>query len=193
MFQSSPGWLQKRWTLTARWRISAVLWGEHALVEFEQESGESLDSGFSYRFLTGRNMNGGVAWGSEVHFSHNYQPLPANFSNSHSFHGEKAKEYCPSELSDQRWEAVTISFIWVFPYFMEEQVCWKTSFHINMINILQPSPWPGGTCCSWAANGWLPGWTIETQAVQWGEGGIFISDDHFRPQVESWFIKIQWL
>ena len=93
MFQSSPGWLQKRWTLTARWRISAVLWGEHALVEFEQESGESLDSGFSYRFLTGRNMNGGVAWGSEAPFSHNYQPLPANFSNSHAFHEEKAKEY----------------------------------------------------------------------------------------------------
>ena len=175
MFQSSPGWLQKRWTLTARWRISAVLWGEHALVEFEQESGESLDSGFSYRFLTGRNMNGGVAWGSEAPFSHNYQPLPANFSNSHSFHGEKAKEYCPSELSDQRWEAVTVSLIWVVPYFMEEQVCWKTSFHINMI-ILQPSPFPGCICCcSWAANGWLPGDLLETQAVhgrKWERGSI---------------------
>ena len=34
----------------------------------------------TYRFLTERNMDGGVAWGSEAPFSHNCQPLPARLS-----------------------------------------------------------------------------------------------------------------
>ena len=81
--------------------------------------------------------------------------------------------------------SVTISYIWVFLTSWRSRCAGKHPS--NMIS-LQPSPWPGGICFSWAANGWLPGDLLKTQAVQGREGGEGKQCQNFhqyQPQVRS--------